>query len=94
MATETLEVPLSGREVIRVEGVQRDRRRRNDLKITMPDGRVFLAHGRRVKEPGWEVYPEDESDAVGGDTLGGSLVYLLGFGDHGEGGPEWLDRLV
>lgn len=88
-----VEVPISPSEAIRVEGLQPDRRRRNDLRITLPDGRVVLAHGRRPAEVGWEVYFEDESNVIGGTTLGASLALLMGYKFGGDD-PEWLDRFV
>jgi hypothetical protein len=45
-----------------------------------------------VNEPGWEVYPEDESDYIVGDELGSSVAYLLGYEPWHDEGPEWLDR--
>jgi hypothetical protein len=86
----TVEVPISLNETIHVEGLQRDRRRRNDLRITLPDGRVVLAHGRRPTEGGWEVYFEDLSDIVGGTTLSASIALLMGWKFGGEE-PDWLD---
>jgi hypothetical protein len=94
METETIEVRVMGDAVVRVEGLQRDRRRRNDLRITLPDGRVPLAHGRRPSEAGWEVYPEDESACVLGDTLVDSIAYMMGYEPWEDQGPEWRPRLA
>ena len=88
--TRTVEIPISPTETIRVEGIQRDRRRSNDLRITLPDGRVILAHGRRPDE-GWEVYFEDHSDVVVGLGPGASVAVLMGWDFRSEE-PEWLDR--
>lgn len=88
--TTTLEVPISEGEVIKVEGLQRDSRRRSDLRITLPDGRVILAHGRRPNDT-WEVYFEDHSDAVGGAVLSTALALLMG-NKFGEEFPEWVNR--
>jgi hypothetical protein len=90
-ANRTVEIPISPSETIRVEGLQHDRRRSNDLRVTLPDGRVILAHGRRPAEGGWEVYFEDESDFVGGTTLSASVALLMGW-KFGTEEPEWLDR--
>ena len=91
VGTKNVEISTSGGRAVLVEGLQRDRRRRNDLKITLPDGRVFLAHGRRPNEDGWEVYPEDESDCIIGANLAESLAFLLGYNAWNDKGPDWLD---
>ena len=90
-ATDTIEIAVSNGGVLRVEGIQRDRRRRNSLRITLPDGRIFLAHGRRPLEAGWEVYPQDRSDCIVGDTLADSLAFLLGYNPWNGEGPDWMD---
>jgi hypothetical protein len=90
-ATKTVEIRISPSETIRVEGLQQDRRRGNDLRITLPDGRVILAHGRRPTDGGWEVYYEDDSDFVGGTTLSASVALLMGW-KFGTEAPEWLDH--
>lgn len=89
--TKTIEIPISPSETIRIEGLQRDRRRRNDLRITLPDGRLILAHGQRPAEGGWEVYFEDHSDVIGGTTLLASVALLMGH-KFGEEFPEWVDH--
>ena len=93
--TESVEVPISPDEMIRVEGLQRDRRRRNDLTIILPDGRVIRAHGRSPAEDGWEVYFEDESETIIGDNLVASLARLMGYKRYWDenGRPDWADRL-
>jgi hypothetical protein len=94
LETKTVEVLISPGEVIRVEGLQRDRRRRNELRITLPDGRVLLAYGRRPEEDGWEVVAKGGSNALGGDTLVSSIACFMGYdGFWLGGGPEWLQRL-
>jgi hypothetical protein len=90
--TETLEVPISGKRVIRVEGLQKDRRRSHELRITLPDGRVILAYGRRTWE-GWETFFEgDESSCVTGSPFRGNIALLLGY-RRADDGPDWIDRL-
>jgi hypothetical protein len=89
--TKTVEIPISAEETIRVEGLQRDRRRRSDVRITLPDGRVLLAHGRHPVEDGWEVYFEDGSDVIGGLPLGASVARLMGWA-YADAAPVWLDR--
>jgi hypothetical protein len=94
--TESVEVPISPDGVIRIEGLQRDRRRRNDLRIILPDGRVIRAHGRGPAEDGWEVYFEDESETIIGDNLVASLAHLMGYKrywDEDGDRPDWTDRL-
>lgn len=90
VATRTVEIRISPTETIRVEGLQRDRRRQSDVRITIPDGRVILAHGRRPEDT-WEVYFEDGSDAVGGAGLSMAVALLMGW-KFGTEPPEWLDR--
>jgi hypothetical protein len=67
------------------------------LRITLPDGRVIVAHGRRPAEEGWEVYFEDRSGHVSGTSLGTSLADLFGYENYleeGDEGPDWLDRFL
>jgi hypothetical protein len=90
-ATTTVEVQISEGGVIRVEGLQRDRRRSSDLRITLPDGRVILAHGRGPDDA-WEVYFEDRSDAVGGAGVSMAVALLMGHKFGQEEVPEWVDR--
>jgi hypothetical protein len=94
MEVRTVEVHISPGEIIRVEGLQRDRRMRNDLRILLPDGRVVLAHGRRPTEEGWEVYFDDQSEVIGGTDLGTSLMYLMGYEPWVDEPPDWLDHFM
>ena len=93
-AIKTVEVEISPGRTIRVEGLQCDRRRRNDLRITLADDRVLLAYGRKPEEEGWEVYFEDGSDAIVGTDLGTSVAELLGFRLAFDDPPDWLDRFM
>ena len=86
--TRTVEVEISPGKTIRVEGLQRDRRRRNDLRITLADGRIAFAYGRRPAEEGWVVELADESNFVGGTDLGSSLAFLLGYELAWEDPPD------
>jgi hypothetical protein len=90
----TVEVEISPGKTLRVEGLQWDRRRRNDLRITLPDGRIVLAWGRRPAEQGWIVELADHSNSTGGLDLGDSLAFLLGYDLAFEDPPEWLDRFM
>jgi hypothetical protein len=91
--TKTVEVAISPGQFVRVEGLQRDRRRLNNLRITLPDGRVALGIGRRPEEDGWEVYWEDDSGTVLGSDFIDCFACLLGYEIWEDQHPEWLDRL-
>jgi hypothetical protein len=94
LMTRTVDFEISPGEVIRVEGLQRDRRRGNDLRVTLPDGRAAVAEGRRPSEPGWVVVLDDKSDFTGGLNLAESLAVLMGWRIAMEEEPEWLDRFL
>jgi hypothetical protein len=92
--TRTVDFEISPSELIRVEGLQGDRRRGNDLRVTLPDGRAAVAEGRRPSEPGWVVVLEDDSDFTGGLNLAESLAVWMGWRIGIEEAPEWLDRFL
>ena len=94
VATSAIEFEISPGEAIRVEGLQRDRRRGNALRVTLPDGRIVVAEGRRPAEAGWVVVLEDESDFIGGLNLAESLAVLMGWRLAMEEEPDWLDRFL
>jgi len=94
MSTRIIEFEILPGEVIRIEGLQRDRRRRNDLRITLPDGCLVFAEGRKPAELGWVVFLQDESNFTGGLNLGRSLAYLMGWNPGHADEPEWVDRFL
>ena len=92
MKTQALQFAISPGELILIDGLQRDRRKRNEVRITLPDGRVLEAEGRRPEEEGWFVAFEDGSDAVGGLNLADSIGVLLGWKIGLTERPDWLER--
>jgi len=91
--TRTVDFEIAPGKAVRVEGLQLDRRRGNDLRVTLPDGRTATAEGRRPTEGGWVVVLDDETDFIGGLNLGESLAYLMSW-DPDEEPPEWVDRFL
>ena len=90
MSSQTVEIDG---EVFRIAGLQIDRRRSNDLTITLPDSRTVRAHGRRPGEEEWEVYFEDKSGSVVGTDLGTSLADLLRKDDPYGWGERFVGAL-
>jgi hypothetical protein len=93
--TRTVEFEIAPGEIVRVEGLPRDRRRGSELAITLPDGRSVVAEGRRPAEEGWVVALADGSDFSGGLNLGEGLALLMGWRGPGvEDEPEWVSRFL
>ncbi len=92
--TRAVDFEIAPGEWIHVEGLQIDRRRGNELRVVLPDGRAAIAEGRRPAEDGWVVVLDDHSDFTGGLNLGESLAYFLGWELGRDELPEWVERFL
>lgn len=81
---ETFELPLDDGRAIRVEGWNPDLRRRQGLRVVLPDGPVVLVEGRGE---GWFVRMEDDEPNCAGGELTACVAVVLGWWDD-----QWPDE--
>jgi hypothetical protein len=75
--------------IVRVGGWIRDRRRAQNVDITLADGRVIRVAGYRY---GWEVWMEADPNNQASGELTGSIASVLGWWDEKppDEWPKWV----
>ncbi|HXQ78350.1 MAG TPA: hypothetical protein VN797_09080 [Gemmatimonadaceae bacterium] len=89
---EAFELPVGDGSSVLVDGWIPDMRYSQDVRVTLPDGRILRIEGFRY---GWFVWMDHDPHNMAGGELTGCIADVVGSWDENQPDewPDWLSSL-